>query len=141
MPSDKLLRDDWLTLEQVERIVANHESGVQLCQVELYRQLADAMRENERLRERAKAYDQSLAVMKSIDRVLCGEVTREQALADLQEELENANEHPVASKGICRCECNSTITAIHYTAPGQKAVCTQCGGDIVVSNKHPEEKP
>lgn len=40
-----------LTVEQCERIIANHKSGVQMTSVALYQQLADTMRENERLRK------------------------------------------------------------------------------------------
>jgi predicted nucleotide-binding protein (sugar kinase/HSP70/actin superfamily) len=40
-----------LTVEQIERIIANHKSGVQIASVHLYRQLLAAMREVTMLRE------------------------------------------------------------------------------------------
>ena len=40
---------DDLTLEQIDRIIANHESGVQLTGVTVYRQLAGVMRERDAL--------------------------------------------------------------------------------------------
>lgn len=42
---------DKLTTEECERIIANHNSGVQLASVALYQQLLDTMRENERLQK------------------------------------------------------------------------------------------
>lgn len=41
---------DKLTVIELERIIKNHNDGVQLCQVSLYQQLADTMSENEQLR-------------------------------------------------------------------------------------------
>jgi hypothetical protein len=43
-------RTDDLTIEQLERIIANHESGVQPTGVNVYRQLLATMRREERLR-------------------------------------------------------------------------------------------
>lgn len=40
---------DKLSIIELERIIKNHNDGVQLCQVSLYQQLLDTMRENERL--------------------------------------------------------------------------------------------
>ena len=42
-PNSEKNADD-LTIEQIERIIANHESGVQIASVHLYRQLLAAMR-------------------------------------------------------------------------------------------------
>ena len=41
--------DEELSLEQIQRIIANHESGVQLTGVHLYRQLAAVTRERDAL--------------------------------------------------------------------------------------------
>lgn len=42
---------DDLTIEQLERIIANHESGVQLTGVAVYRQLLAIMQREERLEQ------------------------------------------------------------------------------------------
>jgi hypothetical protein len=39
-----------LTTEQLERLIANRETGAQLTSVTVYRQLLAAMQENERLK-------------------------------------------------------------------------------------------
>ena len=41
---------DDLTAEQIERIIANHESGAQLCSVQVYRQLLGCMEREEKLK-------------------------------------------------------------------------------------------
>ena len=46
---DRLTSD--LTIEQLQRIIANHESGVQLTSVAMYRQLLATMQREAKLRE------------------------------------------------------------------------------------------
>lgn len=41
--------DKLMSIEECDRVIANHKSGVQLTQVSLYQQLADCMRDNERM--------------------------------------------------------------------------------------------
>jgi hypothetical protein len=55
--TDNHLTND-LTTEQLRRIIANHERGVQLTGVNVHRQLLSAMQENERLSAKLAVIDQ-----------------------------------------------------------------------------------
>lgn len=45
-----------MSIEECERVISNHKSGIQLTQVSLYQQLADTMRENERIKDILECY-------------------------------------------------------------------------------------
>ena len=71
-PNSEKNADD-LTIEQIERIIANHKSGVQIASVHLYRQLLAAMREVTMLREmNERNVEQAWKSMEDTGEDVCG---------------------------------------------------------------------